>query len=77
MGNFLRNGSMLALCPSLELPVETVRKVLDIEDCHIVPPKLLHYGGTWFGPSSVVRAEHGHLAREPFREAAAEIADPA
>src|ERR1700730_6435343 len=65
MGNLLRDGSMLALCPSPELPVETVGKVFDVEDRHMVPPKLLHYGGTWFGPSSEVMAKHGSLEREP------------
>jgi hypothetical protein len=36
MGNLLRDGSMLALCPSLELPVETVGKIFDVEDCHMI-----------------------------------------
>jgi hypothetical protein len=36
---------MLALCPSLKLPIKSVGKVLDVQDCHILPPEFLHYGG--------------------------------
>jgi hypothetical protein len=32
--DFLRHGAMLALRPNLELPIESVGKVLDVEDCH-------------------------------------------
>src|SRR6267378_933412 len=46
MSNFLSDRSMLAFRSSLELPVQRVGKVLDVENCHRVTPKLLHNGGT-------------------------------
>jgi hypothetical protein len=46
MSNFLSDRSMLALRSSLELPVKRVGKVLDVQNCHRVTPKLLHNGGT-------------------------------
>src|SRR2546429_9929127 len=46
MSNFLSDRSMLAFRSSLELPVKRVGKVLDVQNCHRVTPKLLHNGGT-------------------------------
>jgi len=46
MSNLLSDRSVLALRSSLELPVERVGKVLDVQYCHRVTPKLLHNGGT-------------------------------
>src|SRR5580692_56303 len=46
MSNLLSDRSMLALRPRLKLPVERVGKVLDVQNCHRVTPKLLHNGGT-------------------------------
>lgn len=46
MNNLLSDRSVLALRSSLELPVERVGKVLYVQYCHSVTPKLLHNGGT-------------------------------
>src|ERR1700739_2873971 len=46
MSNLLSDRSVLALRSSLKLPVERVGKVLDVQNCHRVTPKLLHNGGT-------------------------------
>src|SRR6266550_2202399 len=46
MCNLLSDRSVLALRSSLELPVERIGKVLDVQNCHSVTPKLLHNGGT-------------------------------
>jgi len=32
--NLLRHRAMLAFRPNLELPIESVGKVLDVENCH-------------------------------------------
>ena len=45
MDNLLTDRSVLALRPSLELFVESIGKVLDVQDHHM-PPMILHYGGT-------------------------------
>src|ERR1700686_4719124 len=45
MSNLLSDRSVLALRPSLELFVERVGKVLDVQYCHLLTPKLLHNGG--------------------------------
>src|SRR5882762_10039661 len=46
MSNLLSDRSVLALRPSLELLVQRIGKVLDVQYCHSVTPKLLHNGGT-------------------------------
>src|SRR5580700_3549030 len=46
MSNLLSDRSVLALRSSLELPVERIGKVLDVQNCHRLTPKLLHNGGT-------------------------------
>src|ERR1700726_1353136 len=46
MSNLLSDRSVLALRSSLELSVERVGKVFYVQNCHSVPPKLLHNGGT-------------------------------
>src|SRR6266700_7208860 len=46
MSNLLSDRSVLALRSSLQLPVERIGKVLDVQNCHSVTPKLLHNGGT-------------------------------
>src|SRR5580693_10267346 len=46
MGNLLSDRSVLTLRSSLELPVERVGEVFDVQNCHRIPPKLLHNGGT-------------------------------
>src|SRR5260370_30858685 len=46
MSYLVSDRSVLALRSSLELPVERIGKVLDVQNCHRVTPKLLHNGGT-------------------------------
>ena len=46
MSNLLSDRSVLALRSSPELPVERIGKVLDVQNCHSVTPKLHHNGGT-------------------------------
>src|ERR1700757_1856728 len=46
MSNLLSDRSVLAFRSSLELLVERIGKVLDVQNCHSVTPKLLHNGGT-------------------------------
>src|SRR5258707_15731083 len=46
VSNLLSDRSMLALRSSLKFPVERVGKVLDVQNCHGITPKLLHNGGT-------------------------------
>src|SRR5580700_756989 len=45
MSNLLSDRSVLTLRSSLELSVERVGEVFDVQNCHRVPPKLLHNGG--------------------------------
>jgi hypothetical protein len=45
MSYLLSDRSVLALRSCLELPVERIGKVLDVQNCHRVTPKLLHNGG--------------------------------
>src|ERR1700730_11347532 len=45
MSNLLSDRSVLTLRSSLELPVERVGEIFDVQNCHRVPPKLLHNGG--------------------------------
>src|SRR6266478_9754189 len=46
VSNLLSDRSVLALRSSLKFPVERVGKVLDVQNCHGITPKLLHNGGT-------------------------------
>src|ERR1700688_1291044 len=45
MSNLLSDRSVLTLRSSLELSVERVGEVFDVQNCHRIPPKLLHNGG--------------------------------
>src|SRR5260370_31131121 len=45
MSNLLSDRSVLTLRSSLELSVERVGEGFDVQNCHRVPPKLLHNGG--------------------------------
>src|ERR1700720_4411531 len=56
MSNLLSDRSVLALRSSLELPVERIGKGVYVQNCHSVPPKLLHNGGTVNGLSSLLLA---------------------
>ena len=57
MSNLLGDRSVLALRSSLELFVKGVGKILDVQDRHRIPPKLLHNGGT-------IGACQGHCWRQ-------------
>src|ERR1700730_19349397 len=56
MSNLLSHRSLLALRSSPELPVERIGKVFYVQNCHSVPPKLLHNGGTINGLSRLLLA---------------------
>src|ERR1700693_1659836 len=62
MSNLLSDRSVLALRSSLELPVERIGKVFYVQNCHSVPPKLLHNGGTVNDLSRVLLAPRNFLS---------------